>query len=61
MSKHEALARFRYWCAARPRKVETRRLWRFRCVMHAIRISLLRRSRIYSSAPAVNLCIVKEI
>lgn len=61
MSEQEALARLCEWCAARHRKVETRRLWCFRCVMHAIRIPLLRRSRIYSSAPAVDLRIVKEI
>jgi hypothetical protein len=40
MSEHEALMRFHYWCAARPRKAETRRLWRRRCVMHAQRSPL---------------------
>jgi hypothetical protein len=40
MSKHEALARFHYWCAERHRKVETRRLWRSRCAMHAQRSPL---------------------
>jgi hypothetical protein len=58
MSEHEALARFHYGCAARHHKVEIRRLWRSRCMMHAqrspltnilIRIRLLRRSRIYTS------------
>ena len=40
MSEHEALARFHDWCAARHRKVETRRLWRSRCMMHAQRSPL---------------------
>jgi hypothetical protein len=70
MSEHEALARFHYGCAARHHKVEIRRLWRSRCMMHAqrspltnvlIRIRLLRRSRIYTSASAVGLRTVKEI
>jgi hypothetical protein len=64
MSEHEAQARFQRLCAARHRKAETRRLWRSRCVMQAQRspldlapnqIRLLRRSRIYTSAPAVDL------
>ena len=64
MSEHEALARFHYGCAARHHKVEIHRLWRSRCMMHAqrspltnilIRIRLLRRSRIYTSTPAVDL------
>jgi hypothetical protein len=37
MSEHEALARFHYGCAARHHKVEIRRLWRSRCMMHAQR------------------------
>ena len=70
MSEHEALARFHYGCAARHHKVEIRRLWRSRCMMHAqrspltnilIRRRLLRRSRIYTSASAVGLRMVKEI
>jgi hypothetical protein len=71
MSEHEALARFHYGCAARRHhKVEIRRLWRSRCMMHAqrspltnilIRIRLLRRSRIDTSASAVGLRMVKEI
>ena len=40
MSGDEALTRFYYWCAARHRKAETRRLWRRRCVMHAQRLPL---------------------
>ena len=40
MSEHEALARFHYGCAARHHKVEIRRLWRSRCVMHAQRSPL---------------------
>ena len=64
MSEHEALARFHYWCAARHRKAETRRLWRSRCVMHAqrspltnvlIRSGSCAEGRIYTSAPAVDL------
>ena len=64
MSEHEALARFHYGCAARHHKVEIRRLWRSRCMMHAqrspltnilIRIRLLRRSSIDTSAPAVDI------
>jgi hypothetical protein len=63
MSEHEALTRFHDRCAARHRKAETRRFWRSRCVMDAqrppltevpIRTRLLRRSRIYTSAPAVD-------
>ena len=68
MSEHEALARFHNWCAARHRKVETRRFLRSRCIMHAqgspltnLRIRLSSRSGIYTSAPAVDLRIVKEI
>src|SRR5205807_9430748 len=70
MSEHEALARFRYGYAARHHKVEIRQLWRSRYMMHAqrspltnilIRIQLLRRSRIYTSASAVGLRMVKEI
>ena len=41
MSEHEPPARFHDWCAARHRKVETRWLWRFRCVMHAQRSPLI--------------------
>jgi hypothetical protein len=37
MSEHEALARFHYGCAALHHKVEIRRLWRSRCMMHAQR------------------------
>ena len=64
MSEHEALARFHYGYAARHHKVEIRQLWRSRYMMHAqrspltnilIRIQLLRRSRIYTSASAVDL------
>jgi hypothetical protein len=40
MSEHEALARFHYGCAARHHKVEIRRLWRSRCMMHAQRSPL---------------------
>jgi len=40
MSMHEAQARFHYWCAARHRKAETRRLWRSRCAMRAQRSPL---------------------
>ena len=40
MSEHEPPARVHDWCAARHRKVETRWLWRFRCVMHAQRSPL---------------------
>ena len=40
MSEDEPPARFHDWCAARHRKVETRWLWRFRCVMHAQRSPL---------------------
>jgi hypothetical protein len=70
MSEQEALARFHYGCATRHHKVEIRRLWRSRCMMRAqrspltnilIRIRLLRRSRIYTSASAVGLRMVKEI
>jgi hypothetical protein len=70
MSEREAQARFHDWCAARHTKAETPRLWRSRCMMHAprsplatvlIRIRLVRRSGIYTSAAAVNLRIVKEI
>jgi hypothetical protein len=70
MSEHQELARFHDWCAARHRRAETHRLWRSRCMMHAqrspltnvlIRIRLLWRSRSYTSAPAVDLHIVKEI
>ena len=67
MSEHLELARFHDWCAARHRIVETRRLWRPRCMMHAqspltnARIRLVRGSRIYTSAPPVDLRIVKEI
>ena len=55
---------------ARRARVEIRRLWRPRCMMHAqrspltnilITIRLLRRSRIYTSASAVGLRMVKEI
>jgi hypothetical protein len=53
MSEHEAPARFYDWCAARHRKVETRRLWRSRCMMHAqrspltnVRVRFLRRRAI---------------
>src|SRR6202035_1133583 len=62
MSEHEALARFHYGCAARYHKVEIRRLWRSRCMMHAqrspltnilIMIRLLRRSMISTSASVV--------
>ena len=67
MSEQESLARF-HVCAARHRIVETRRLWRPRCMIHAqrspltnVRIRLLRGSRIYTSAPTVDLHIVKEI
>jgi hypothetical protein len=64
MSEHEALARFHYECAARHHKVEIRRLWRSRCMMHAqrspltnvlIRDPALAPSRIDTSAPAVDL------
>jgi hypothetical protein len=70
MSEHEAQARLHYWCFAQHRKVKTRRLWHSRCMMHTqrspltnilIRIRLLRRSRIYTSASAVGLRMVKEI
>jgi hypothetical protein len=68
MSEHLELARFHDWCAARHRIVEPRRLWRRRCMMHGqrspltnVRIRLVRGSRIYTSAPAVDLHIVKEI
>ena len=70
MSEGKALLRFHDWRAARNRKAMTRRLWCSRCMMHAqrspltnvlIRIRLLRRSRIYTSASAVGLRIVKEI
>jgi hypothetical protein len=61
MSENEALARFHCWCSARHRKVETRQRWRSCCVMHAIRIPLLRQSRIYTSARAVDLRIVTEL
>jgi hypothetical protein len=63
MSEDEALTRFYYWCAVRHRKAETRRLWRRRCVMHGTTITfdkhfdqirLLRRRRIYTSAPAID-------
>ena len=63
MSEHEALLRFHDGCAAWHGKAETRRLGRCRCVMHRqcsplinpSQIRLLRRSRIYTSAPAVEL------
>jgi hypothetical protein len=67
MSEHEPQARFHDRCAAQHRKAEIRRLWRSRFRMHAPRspltnqIRLLRRSRIYTSAPAVDYRIVKEI
>jgi hypothetical protein len=68
MSEHEAPARFHAWCAARHRNVATRGLWRSCCMMRAprspltnVRIRLLHRSRIYTSGPAVDLRIVKEI
>jgi hypothetical protein len=70
MSEHQELARFHHWCGGRHRRAETRRLWRARCMIDAqrspvtnvlLRIRLLRRSRIYTSAPAVDLRIVKEI
>jgi hypothetical protein len=67
MSKHEAPARFHDRCAARHRIVKTRR-WRSRCIdagstitLTIVRIRLLCRSRIYTSARAVDLRIVKEI
>ena len=40
MNEHEAQARFHDCGAARHRKVETRRLWHSRCVMHAQRSPL---------------------
>ena len=40
MSEHEAQARLHYGCAARHHKVEIRRLWRSRCMMHAQRSPL---------------------
>jgi hypothetical protein len=40
MSEHEALARFRYWCAARHRKVQTCRLRRSRGMIDAQRSRL---------------------
>jgi hypothetical protein len=68
MSQHEAPARFHAWCTARHRNVATRRLWRSCCMVQAqrspltnVRIRLLHRNRIYTSAPAVDLRIVKEI
>jgi hypothetical protein len=41
MNEHEAQARFHDCGAARHRKVETRRLWHSRCVMHAQRSPLI--------------------
>jgi hypothetical protein len=41
MSEQESLARFHDWCAARHRIVETHRLWRPRCMMHAQRSPLI--------------------
>ena len=70
MSEHEALARFQDWCAARHRKVETRRLWRSRCMMHAqrsplqnvlIRIRLLRQAGSILRHRPLTYRIVKEI
>ena len=70
MSEHEAQARLHYWSAARHRKVETRWLWRSRCMMHAqrspltnvlIKIRLLRQAgSILRHRPLIYL-IVKEI
>ena len=70
MSKHEALARFHYGCAARHHKVEIRRLWRSRCMMHAqrspltnvlIRIRLLRQAGSILRHRPSTYRIVKEI
>jgi hypothetical protein len=70
MSKHEALARFHYGCAARHHKVEIRRLWRSRCMMHAQRSPLtnvLIRIRLFRQAGSIlrhrqlTYRIVKEI
>ena len=64
MSMHEAQAQFHYWCAARHCKVETRRFWQLplrdarttiTSDQHPNQIRLLRRRRIYTSAPAVDL------
>ena len=62
MSEHEALKRFHDRCAARHRKAETRRLRRPLRDAHTTitldqrpnRIRLLRRRRIYTSAPSVD-------
>jgi hypothetical protein len=40
MSKYEAQAHFHHWCDARHRQVETSRLLRSRCMMHAQRSPL---------------------
>ena len=70
MSEHEALARFHYGCAARYHKVEIRRLWRSRCMMHAqrspltnilIRIWLLRRAGSILRHRPLTHRVVKEI
>ena len=70
MSEHEALARFHYGCAARHHKVEIRRLWRSRCMMHTqrppltnilIRIRLLRRAGSILRHRPLTYRIVKEM
>ena len=70
MNEHEAQARFHDCGAARHRKVETRRLWHSRCVMHAqrspltnvlIRIRLLRQAGWILRHRPLTYRIVKEI
>ena len=70
MSEHEALARSTMSVPRGTTKLRYAGFGRSRCMMHAqrspltnilIRIRLLRRSRIYTSASAVGLRMVKEI
>jgi hypothetical protein len=52
MSKHEARARFHDWRATRHRKVETRRLWRCRCIMDSQRSPLTNVLRFFADRAA---------